>query len=140
MLSTSERMAEKLKEALKTRGLSQVAFAELCGVSKQAVQSWVKTGRVDKKHLPKFVEVLAYPLEWWLGAEVSGTQHTQPTPPLIARETDERAYSLSQWPFISITQSEYARLSERQMGSVEGYVRALLNESAPAKRNGTTGH
>ena len=70
-------MAEKLKQALKTKGMSQVAFATACGVSKQAVQSWIKTGRIDKKHLPKFVEVLGLPLGWWL--EVEATTHLPAT-------------------------------------------------------------
>ena len=142
MLSTSERMADKLKAALASRGMSQVAFAEKCGVSKQAVQSWVKTGRVDKKHLPKFVEVLGYPLEWWLDPDATtNDSHRSPPPPAHhVKEQEPTPYSLSSWPFISISPSEYACLTERQMGSVEGYVRALLNESAPAKRNGTTGH
>lgn len=142
MLSTSERMAEKLKQALKTKGMSQVAFATACGVSKQAVQSWIKTGRIDKKHLPKFVEVLGLPLNWWLGAEAS----TYPPaamaiePANIITDTDTPSYALSKWPFTSISPSEYNRLSDRQTGMVEGYIRALLMDAESSKRNGTTGH
>lgn len=142
MLSTSERMAQKLKQALSTRGLSQVAFAEACGVSKQAVQSWIKTGRVDKKHLPKFVEVLNYPLGWWLSTEEASSSYPPAPAPtkIIATDSDAKPIAGTPWPFFSISQSEYRQLSDRQMGMVEGYVRALLTEAASAKRNGTTGH
>ena len=142
MLSTSERMAEKLKQALKTKGMSQVAFATACGVSKQAVQSWIKTGRIDKKHLPKFVEVLGLPLSWWL--EVEATTYlpaTALTPTkVISTDTDTPNYVSSKWPFTSISPSEYNRLSDRQTGMVEGYIRALLIDAESSKRNGTTGH
>ena len=142
MLSTSERMAEKLKQALKTKGMSQVAFATACGVSKQAVQSWIKTGRIDKKHLPKFVEVLGLPLNWWLGAEAStyspAAMAIESTN--IITDTDTPNYVPSKWPFTSISPSEYNRLSDRQAGMVEGYIRALLMDAESSKRNGTTGH
>lgn len=142
MLSTSERMAEKLKQALKTKGMSQVAFATACGVSKQAVQSWIKTGRIDKKHLPKFVEVLGLPLNWWLGAEAStyspAAMVIESTN--IITDTDTPNYVPSKWPFTSISPSEYNRLSDRQAGMVEGYIRALLMDAESSKRNGTTGH
>ena len=142
MLSTSERMAEKLKQALKTKGMSQVAFATACGVSKQAVQSWIKTGRIDKKHLPEFVEVLGLPLNWWLGAEAStyspAAMAIESTN--IITDTDTPNYVPSKWPFTSISPSEYNRLSDRQAGMVEGYIRALLMDAESSKRNGTTGH
>jgi len=41
-------------------------IAKACGASKQAVQGWIKTGRIDKKHLPKLAELTKLPLEWWL--------------------------------------------------------------------------
>lgn len=142
MLSTSERMAEKLRQALKTKGMSQVAFATACGVSKQAVQSWIKTGRIDKKHLPKFVEVLGLPLIWWLDAEASSylpaAMAIESTN--IITDTDTPSYVLNKWPFTSISPSEYNRLSDRQTGMVEGYIRALLMDAESSKRNGTTGH
>lgn len=133
MLSTSQRMAEKLKTALAARGLSQKEFAERCGASKQAVQGWIKTGRVDKKHLPKFVEVLKYPLEWWLDGTIAApsTKKSQITEP-------EPAYTLH-WPFSNISRAEYETLNDHQKGMVEGFIKGLLKPAAPAKSNGTTG-
>ena len=141
MLSTSERMAKKLKLALSVRGMSQIAFANACGVSKQAVQGWLKTGRVDKKHLPKFVAVLNYPLAWWLADEEISSYPAAPAP-MAAQisEPDTKPFVRDSWPFSSISRSEYSKLSDRQMGMVEGYVRALLTETGSVKRNGTTDH
>ena len=134
-------MAEKLKRALQTRGMSQAVFAERCKVSKQAVQGWLKTGRVDKKHLQTFVSVLGYPLEWWLGASTDDAAAPPTSSPAhVAREPAPIQYSTTTtWPFASINGAEYGRLSERQKGMVEGYIKGLLDEAPPAKRNGTYG-
>lgn len=137
MLSTSQRMAEKLKEALAAKGLSQTAFAALCGASKQTVQSWVKTGRVDKKHLPKFVEILGYPLTWWLDAEVRGATTVYIGALPHANEPAATYHHSADWPFLSVSKPEYAQLTERQKGLVEGYIQGLLNEAPPAKSHGT---
>lgn len=136
MLSTSQLMAEKLRRALNTRGMSQATFAERCSVSKQAVQGWLKTGRVDKKHLQTFVAVLGYPLEWWLDASASNPTPA-PSPSHVAREPVPIQYDNTGWPFASISATEYANLTERQKGMVEGYIKGLLHESPPAKSNGT---
>lgn len=158
MLSTSERMAEKLKQALRAKGMSQSAFAAACGATKQAVQSWVKTGRIDKKHLPKFVEVLEYPLEWWLSEDTNppdvpaqAKSHTRlPTSPAFGAiatgaakaptcEQSTPSYGGGNWPFATISQPDYAHLTDRQKGMVEGYIKGLLSEVLPSKRNGTSG-
>lgn len=140
MLSTSQLMADKLRRALNTRGMSQAVFAERCKVSKQAVQGWLKTGRVDKKHLQTFVAVLGYPLEWWLDADASAAiPAPAPSPSHVAREPVPIQYGSTAWPFDSVSPTEYATLTERQKGMVEGYIKGLLHESPPAKSNGTYG-
>jgi transcriptional regulator with XRE-family HTH domain len=134
MLSTSTRLAAKLKTALAEKSMSQTAFAEKCGVSKQAVQGWVKTGRIDKGHIAKFVDILDKPLEWWLDVDAAPAQSS-----IGVRETSRTEYKLNRWPFLSVSQREYERLDERQMGMVEGYIKGLLAESPRNKRNGTDG-
>ena len=130
MLSTSAKMAQKLGQALKESGLTQTALAERCGVTKQAVQGWLKTGRIDKGRLNSLATVTGKPLEWWLDAEPhDSTVHH------ISSEKSE--YKVNQWPFTTIAPKDYQRLTERQMGMVEGYIKGLLNEVMPAKRTGT---
>lgn len=133
-------MAEKLRTALLARAMSQTEFASRCIVSKQAVQGWLKTGRVDKKHLPTFVEVLGYPLEWWLDASTTVVPaQSAPNSAHAARDAEPIRYTDLVWPFASISTTEYGCLSERQKGMVEGYIKGLLNEAQPAKSNGTFG-
>lgn len=74
MLSTSEKIRTKLAEVLQTSSLRQADIAEACGVSKQAIQGWIKTGRIDKKHLPALASISGRPLSWWLDAEESNAQ------------------------------------------------------------------
>ena len=135
MLSTSELLAQKLAQALKEKGLTQSELAALCGESKQTVYSWKKTGRIDKKHLQKFVEIFGHPLQWWFGVHVP-----QPAQKHMAGDNDAAPYHLNRWPFASVSQKEWASLSERQAGLVEGYIKGILAEEPPVKSNGTNGH
>ncbi len=66
MLSTSEKLAAKLAEAISNPPITQTAVAEHCGVTKQAVQGWLRNGRIDKKHLSTLARITGRPLEWWL--------------------------------------------------------------------------
>ncbi len=130
MLSTSAKMAQKLGQALEESGLTQTALAERCGVSKQAVQGWLKTGRIDKGRLAKLVDATGKPLTWWLDAEP-----THQATNIVSDSLSD--YKASRWPFTTISQHDYKRLNERQMGMVEGYIKGLLSEVMPAKRTGT---
>ena len=69
MLSTSQRLAGKLDEAIRESNLKQTDIATACGVTKQAVQGWLKTGRIAKNHLPKLADITGRPLAWWLAGE-----------------------------------------------------------------------
>lgn len=71
MLSTSEIIAAKLAIAIETSGVKQSAIAIACGVSKQAVQGWLKTGRIDKKHLITLAKLTGRDLTWWLEGPTS---------------------------------------------------------------------
>lgn len=71
MLTTAERMAAKLAEALSSPPLKHTDVAAACGVTKQAVQGWLRTGRFDKRHLPTLARITNKPLEWWLSSDES---------------------------------------------------------------------
>lgn len=60
-------LGEKLREAIDSGLLDPAALARECGVSRQAVYGWLKTGRVAKEHLTVFARLSGKPLEWWLG-------------------------------------------------------------------------
>lgn len=136
MLSTSEKLAVRLKQAVKESGLSQVAIAEKCAVSKQAVSGWLKTGRIDKQHLLKVAGITSRAMSWFV-EEVEQYAYVQGG----HKVTDEgKNPTPSCWPFVSISATEYGCLSERQKGLVEGYVKGLLSESQNINRDGLANH
>jgi transcriptional regulator with XRE-family HTH domain len=71
MLSTAQKMAMKLAEAIQHPPIEQTVIANACGVTKQAVSGWLKTGRFDKKHLPTLARVTGRSLDWWLDSDES---------------------------------------------------------------------
>lgn len=66
MLKTSESLSMKLANALEASDFKAADVARACGVSPQAVNGWVKTGRIDKKHLKRLSEIFNKPLDYWL--------------------------------------------------------------------------
>lgn len=77
MLSTAEKMAAKLAEAISHPKIPQTTIAEACGVTKQAVQGWLKNGRIDKGHFAALARVTGRPLEWWFDAETGRSSPTK---------------------------------------------------------------
>lgn len=131
MLSTSAALAQRLAAALEEGRISQVRVATECGVTKQAVQGWLRTGRIDKKHLPKLSELTGKPLAWWLsGQEVNAD--SAPHTPAGAQE-ELAPYRVQQWPFRSITAAEYYSLSEYQRGMIEGHIKAQIKDASQVK-------
>jgi len=50
-----------LKEGLTVNGKTQSALADFCGVSRQAVGEWLKTGKVHKKHFSTIGRYIGLP-------------------------------------------------------------------------------
>ena len=91
MLTTSERMAQKLAEAIAGAKLRQSDVAQACGVTKQAVQGWLKTGRIDKKHLATLAQLTNHPLTWWFDTSdpthaPNGVEQASQPPRVLATE------------------------------------------------------
>ncbi|MFW8589851.1 hypothetical protein ACOI22_03515 [Glaciecola sp. 2405UD65-10] len=55
-------ISEWLKEGFSKKGKVKLHLAEICGVSRQAVGDWVKSGQVHKRHLLKISEYLDSPI------------------------------------------------------------------------------
>jgi transcriptional regulator with XRE-family HTH domain len=136
MLSTAETIKKKMAEVL-SAGLKQIDIASHCGVSKQAVQSWKNTGRIDKRHLPLLAEVSRRPLSWWLDIGDDATEAPGQAPGRQAAVVAEKTATYNhQWPFRKIGPHEYATLNDHQRSLVEAYVRGLIDESYRNKRDG----
>ena len=56
--------------------------------------------------------------------------------PLPAHETGASYLNSNPWPFESVSHTDYARLSERQKGLIEGYTKRLIEETEHIKSNG----
>lgn len=59
-------MAERLATAMREAKVSNTALSQACDVSVQAVGNWKKTGRIDKRHLPKIAELTSKPIRYFL--------------------------------------------------------------------------
>lgn len=123
-------------------GIKQSDIAAHCGVTKQAVQSWKNTGRIDKRHLAGLAEVTKRPLGWWL--EIA---EDVPAPPsgldevrFLRTGENTPAYGTERavWPFRKIDLREYALLNEHQRSLVEAYIRGLIDEATRNKRDGAS--
>lgn len=134
MLSTAETIKKKLAEVIAS-GIKQTQIAQHCDVSKQAVQSWKNTGRIDKRHLQALSEVSGRPLTWWL--DMAEDPPAQPPPTLTAMErTPTYIGSDPSWPFQTVQRRDYDKLTMQQRSQVEGYIHGLLAEATRNKRDG----
>jgi hypothetical protein len=69
MLTATDRVRACFAEAFPKGGKhTPSAIAKYCGVSKQAVTAWRKTGRISKVHLLKLAELSGRPVQWWIGS------------------------------------------------------------------------
>lgn len=69
-MSANQALAERLNAILRDPGM-RAAAAHACDVSEQGVAGWLKTGRIDKRHLPKLARLCGCDLNWLLTGEGS---------------------------------------------------------------------
>ena len=72
-------LAERLRIAMDSMvpPLLSVQLAEKCGVTKQAVNDWRRTGRIAKRHLPTIARETSLPLEFFLEVERGQSKKTR---------------------------------------------------------------
>jgi hypothetical protein len=64
---TAAIIAAKFRAALDhAPNLRASAIARACSVSAQAVSGWQRTGRIDKRHIPKLAAMTGTSLDWWM--------------------------------------------------------------------------
>jgi len=61
------KLGAKLTEKLSNTGLTDRELAEHFGVTKQAIYSWRKTGRIAKSRLPGLAALTGTTIAWWVG-------------------------------------------------------------------------
>lgn len=62
-------MAERLRDTLKQRNMTQRSLAQATGVSPQAVNKWLQSGHIGRQHLLHCAELLDVPTTWLLTGE-----------------------------------------------------------------------
>jgi hypothetical protein len=129
---TAAKLAQKLADAFlewqlarppgETRTKADLArrCEEISGqrCTPQAVNSWFKTGRMDKTWLPVVERVLGTSLGFGHGEqlELENMGHTKKPDPRLA------------WPFIAVTLDEVLALSDLQRMRLESTMRSRIDE------------
>jgi transcriptional regulator with XRE-family HTH domain len=72
MTTPAERLAAELKRALTEAKISNSEIAKACGVTVQAVNGWLKTGRVGKQHLSTIARMTRRTIDGLLGETGGG--------------------------------------------------------------------
>lgn len=70
-LTENQALAKKIEDAIANSNFDKSAVAAALGVSKQAVNGWLKTGRIGKSTLAKFASLLELPLSHFMPAGTS---------------------------------------------------------------------
>lgn len=141
--NTSLELAERLRAAVAATGMTRVDFAKACGVSKQAVHSWLTTGRIDKQKLLKFAEVSQVSVHSLLGAQDPLTVYspTQSNGPVLLADRRAAFQQAPAWPFTAFSAQDYAALPQDVRSIAEGFITGLVaaNHTKSTDSNGTTG-
>lgn len=95
------------------RGLTKADLARHCGVTAQAVDGWLRTGRITKSNLAR--------ASMFFGHSPSFTGNA-----VLVRE----AAVGSAWPFRKVSQSEIEALSVQRLARLDTMVRQRLDEWA----------
>jgi hypothetical protein len=94
------------------RGLSKTGLATTCGVTPQAVDGWLRTGRIRKGNLEQAVAYFGH------GPSFTGA-------PLNARQDRPEPVV---WPFRLVSSAEIHALPKRRRDRLDKLVRARLDE------------
>lgn len=62
----NESMRAVIRAAIERSGHTHAHIAEQVGVTEQAITGWLKTGRIDKRRLPRLAQVTGTPLQAFL--------------------------------------------------------------------------
>lgn len=66
----SDSLSHRIREAIDGSGKSRAEIAEQCGVTPQAVNGWLTTGRISKLKIARLASVTGLPLEFFMPTDV----------------------------------------------------------------------
>jgi len=110
-IATMDRksIGERIAHYREAAGLNQSELARRLGVTPQSVQKWESGGAPRTRRLEQIAETLEIPVGNLVG------------------RPSESAKTAGEWPFERFTLEDWAALSERDKGKVEGYAESLLS-------------
>lgn len=122
-MTDSEIVMQWLNAALANKSKDAAHAADLaryCGVSAQAVNGWLKKGRISKSNLEKATQFFGHGPSFTAGTAMAAKEPAAP-------------YG---WPFRLVSLAEVERLPEKSRARIDKLIRARLDEwaedSAPA--------
>ena len=107
---------EQALGTLEQRPARKKALAEHCGVKVQAVDGWLRTGRITKRNLE-------------LTAKFLGSVPAFASAAVLAKE-EAQAYSVPSWPFKLVTPAEITTLGAKRVDRLDRLMRDRLDEWA----------
>lgn len=136
MLNSAEAMKAKMSWLLKESGLVTAADLQNETGLKTAsgVSEWLRTGRIDKRHLPTIARLSGTTERWWLTPEapIPPTGEWLENPRSTVHDSARAPYAAAspaaeQWPF-KFARSRFDRLSRCDKARVEGAALSVLIE------------
>ncbi|WP_420889291.1 S24 family peptidase [Cupriavidus gilardii] len=70
IVSSAPDLGSRLQDLIDSGQVDPAQLAAECGVTRQAISGWIRTGKIAKDHLPVLARLSGKPLEWWLGAHI----------------------------------------------------------------------
>lgn len=82
-----DTLADRLRATLTKTGITKAQIARACGVTPQAVNGWLTTGRISKEALQRFSEATNTTTEWLVtGKQAPASAVAEPTPVYSGRK------------------------------------------------------
>lgn len=111
--------------------LTRAGLASRCGVSRQAVDGWARTGRITKKNLTIAAQYFGHGPDF-LNQGIK-----------LAQAVPDYRDGLQPWPFKSVTSEQAAQLTPEQLAYIEGMIVGFLGtasgSSAPKRKRAAAG-
>lgn len=102
------------------QGKTRAGLAGHCGVRRQAVSAWLKTGRITKTNLTKASQYFGHSPRF-------GATPTAPS----AREPDPSAYApavtLPRWPFRRVTLARLLALGPQTVANIDAALEGIVS-------------
>lgn len=146
-LSTMVDYWQRISDALKHANASQKQLQEALGISYQAMKKLEegKTKSLSAENNARAARFLGVNSHWLATGEDTMLASNTPNQRLFQKAAsttcltaqEPSAPPLSAWPFLELKPEQYAKLSERQKGIIEGFALALVKETPHTKSNGT---